>query len=334
MREIVVQGAGGLRRRGRRFIEQKVDLRQWRQPFLFADLAHVAHQCASAEHGDRHAGERRGLQPADAVADAGNAPSEPGGFQGFDRVVAKDVARRQQRQRHRRLIMRGGLLAGHPDQLLLPHHLAAGEVVHPRHQRDVDVAALHASDQRRRQRAVQLKLNPRKGLSEDLQDRGQHERGIEVRRAEHDVALDVGRGELRQQFVMKAEDRARVAQDGLALRGQEQPPSLVNEDGLSGQFLQPLQLQGDRRLGAAQPPRGFRDAAGLDHRHQRAQHPNIEIDEVHGKTHAPGLMLPCKIRAGTAGEPAAMCQQNRRRYTGEITLLDFTRRLWYFGQYD
>ena len=194
MREIVVQGARGLRRCGRRLVEQKVDLRQRREPFLFADLAHVAHQRTSSEHGDRHAGERRGLQPADAVADAGDAPSELGGFQCFDRVVAKDVARRQQRQRDRCFIMRGGLLAGHPDQLLLAHHLPAGEVVHPGHQRDVDVTALHATDQRRRQRAVQLQLNARKGLSKDFQDRRQHEGSIEVRCAQHDVAFDVGGG--------------------------------------------------------------------------------------------------------------------------------------------
>jgi hypothetical protein len=288
MREIVVQGARRFRRRGRRLVEQKINLRQRRQPFLFTDLAHVAHQRASSEHGDGHAGERGGLQPADAVTDAGDAPSEPGGFQCFDRVVAKDVARRQQRQRDRCFIMCGGLLTGHPDQLLLAHHLSAGEVVHPRHQSDVDVTALHASDQRRRQRAVQLQLYARKGLPKDFQDRGQHEGGIEVRCAEHDVAFDVGGGELRQQLVMKAEDRARIAQDGLALRGQKQPPSFVNEDGLSGQFLQPLQLQGDRGLGASQPPRGLGDAAGLDHRHQRAQHPNIEIDEVHGKNSRSG----------------------------------------------
>ena len=83
------------------------------------------------------------------MADAGNAPTQPRSFQLFDRMVTKNVAGRQQRKRDRLFIMRRGLLAGHPDQLLLPHHLSAGEVVHAGHQRDIDFAALHAADQRR-----------------------------------------------------------------------------------------------------------------------------------------------------------------------------------------
>jgi hypothetical protein len=198
MREVIVQRACGLRCRRRRFVEQEIDLGQRRQPFGSADLAHIAHQRASAEHGHRHAGERRGLQAGDAVADAGDAPSQARGLQLLDRMVAEDIARRQKRERDRLFIVGGGLLAGHPDQLFLPHHLSAGEIVHPGHERNIDFAALDASDQRRRQRAVQLQLDARKGFAENFQDRRQHEGGIEVGRAEHDVAFDVGRGELRQ----------------------------------------------------------------------------------------------------------------------------------------
>lgn len=112
---------------------------------------HVAYQRGAAEDGDGHAGESGGLQTADAGADAGNAPSQPCGFQALDRMVAKDIARWQQRQRNRLFVMRRGLLPGHPDQLLLPHHLSAGEIVHAGHQRDIDLAALHASDKRCRE---------------------------------------------------------------------------------------------------------------------------------------------------------------------------------------
>jgi len=42
----------------------------------------------------------------------------------------------------------------------------------------------------------------------------------------------------------------------------------VDEDGFAGEFLEPLQLKGDRGLCAAQPPRGFGDASGFDDRHQ------------------------------------------------------------------
>jgi hypothetical protein len=78
------------------------------------------------------------------------------------------------------------------------------------------------------------------------------------------VTLDVGRGELREQLVVKAEDRSCVAQYRLAFRGQEQPTAFVDKDGLSGEFLQALQLKGNRGLGAAEPPRGLGDATGLD----------------------------------------------------------------------
>lgn len=35
----------------------------------------------------------------------------------------------------------------HPYQLFLPHDLTAREIIHPRHHGDVDLAALHASDE-------------------------------------------------------------------------------------------------------------------------------------------------------------------------------------------
>jgi hypothetical protein len=149
-------------------------------------------------------------------------------------MVAIDISRRQQRERHRFFIVGRGLLAGHPDQLLLPHHLSAGEIVHAGHERNIDFTALDASDERRRERAVQLDLDARKGLAKDLEDRRQHEGGVKVGRTEHDVALDIGRRELRQQLIVKAQDRPRVAQNRLALGRQKQPPAFVNEDRLSG----------------------------------------------------------------------------------------------------
>ena len=254
------------------------------------------------------------------MADAGDTPAQPRGFQLFDRMVAKNIARRQQRERDWFFIVCRGLLADHPDQLFLPHHLSAGEIIHAGHQRNIDFAALDASDQRRRERAVQLELNARKSLAENLQDRRQHEGGIEVGRAEHDVAFDIGRGELRQQFVMETEDRARVAQDGLAFRGEKQPSAFVDEDRLAGQFLEPLQLQGDRRLRAAEPPRGLGDASGLDDRHQRAQHPNIQVDEVHWIAHTVRARLFHAIFMLRCRKPV-LCRRNRRRCTRDPVLL-------------
>lgn len=115
MREIFVQRAGSLGCRVRRFVQQQIDLRQRRQTLFDPDLAHAADQRAAAEDGNRHVGEGRRLQASDAVADAGDAPPQPRGFQLFDGMVAIDVAGRQKRQRNRGFIVRGRLFARHPD---------------------------------------------------------------------------------------------------------------------------------------------------------------------------------------------------------------------------
>jgi hypothetical protein len=62
---------------------------------------------------------------------------------------------------------------------------------------------------------------------------------------------------LRQHFVVKSDDRSRVTQDRLAFRRQKQPAAFVDEDRLSSELLQPLQLKGDRGLGTTKPPRGL-----------------------------------------------------------------------------
>jgi hypothetical protein len=143
-----VQRAGRLGCCVWRFVEQQIDLRKRRQAFLDPDFAHAADQRAAAENGDRHAGEGRRLQASHAVADAGDAPAQARSFQSFDGMVAIDIARRQKRERDRRFIVAGRLLTRHPYQLFLAHHLAAGEIVHPGHQRDIDFAALDPPDQR------------------------------------------------------------------------------------------------------------------------------------------------------------------------------------------
>ena len=111
------------------------------------------------------------------------------------------------------------------------------------------------------------------------------------------MAFDVRRSELRQHLVVKADDRSRVTQDRLAFRGQKQPAALVDEDRLSSELLQPLQLKGNRGLGAAEPPCGLGDAAGFDDRHQRAQHADIQIDQVHGVARCAGKAVLCNFRA-------------------------------------
>jgi len=83
-------------------------------------------------------------------------------------------------------------------------------------------------------------LNAWKGLAENPENRGEHEGGIEVWGAEHDMAFDVRRSELRQHLVVKSDDRSRITQDCLTFRRQKQPAALVDEDRFSSEFLQPL----------------------------------------------------------------------------------------------
>jgi hypothetical protein len=89
-----MQGPGGFGRCARRFVEQQIDLRKRRQAFLGSELSHVADQRAATEHRDRDSGEGCRLQSANAVADAGDAPSQARGFQPLDGMVAIDIAGR------------------------------------------------------------------------------------------------------------------------------------------------------------------------------------------------------------------------------------------------
>ena len=200
--------------------------------------------------------------------------------------------------------MRGGLLAGHPDQLLAPHHLAARKIVHAGDERDVDIAALDQAHQRRRERAIELDLDARKGFSEHAEDLRQHEGRIEVGRAEHDLTLDLLRRQLRNQFVMQPQDGFGVGENRGAVLAQRQPAPGMLEQLLAGELLQPLQLQGDRRLGAAQPSRGLGDAAGLDHRDQRTEHADIETDKVHAASMSPRIYASSMLGRAAAGRYA------------------------------
>ena len=65
----------------------------------------------------------------------------------------------------------------------------------------------------------------------------------------------------------------------------------MNKNGLSGELLETLQLKGYRWLSPAQPSRGLRNTSSLHDRSQGAEHPDIQIDEVHGIAHGPGWVL-------------------------------------------
>jgi len=108
------------------------------------------HQCTSSKDGDGDAGVGRSLQAADTVADASDAPFKSRRLEPFQGMVAIDVAWGQQRQRDRRLLVSGRMLARHPDKLFLADDLPTGEIVHAGNERNVDFASFETPDSRRR----------------------------------------------------------------------------------------------------------------------------------------------------------------------------------------
>ena len=157
---------------------------------------------------------------------------------------------------------------------------------------------MHAIDRRRRQRAAQLDLNSRKRLLEYRENRRQHVGGVEIRSAQHHVTLDLGRGEPRQQFIMQSQNRFRVGQHHVAIGRELHSAAFVMEQDFADNILKALNLQTDRRLRAPEPARRLGDAAGIDHRYQRTQRPDIEAEKVH-------RLLFC-LRLAQCLDPAAM----------------------------
>src|SRR5260221_42339 len=74
-----------------------------------------------------------------------------------------------------------------------------------------------------------------------------------------------------------------IGQHQVALLGQHRTPAVLLEQDFAGQVLQPFHLQGDCRLRTPEPARGFRDAAGLDDRNERAQYAHVDAEEAHGR---------------------------------------------------
>src|SRR3954453_16613963 len=100
---------------------------------------------------------------------------------------------------------------------------------------------------------------------------------------------------------MQPQDGFGVGENRGAVLAQREPAPDMLEQVLAGELLQPLQLQSDRRLSAAQPPRGLGDAAGLDHGDQRPEHADIEADEVHAASMSPRIYASSMLGRKGAG---------------------------------
>ena len=93
------------------------------------------------------------------------------------------------------------------------------------------------------------------------------------------MALDLGRGEPRKQFIVQPQNRFRVGQHHVAIGRELHAAPLVMEQDFAGNILKALNLQADRGLRAPEAARCFGDTAGIDDRYQRTKHPDIEAEK-------------------------------------------------------
>src|SRR3954468_14821476 len=100
---------------------------------------------------------------------------------------------------------------------------------------------------------------------------------------------------------MQSQDGLGVGENLGAVLAQRQPAPGMLEQLFPGELLQPLQLQGDRRLGAAQPPRGLGNASGLDHGDQRPEHVDIEAAEIYAESTSPRIYASSMLGRMGAG---------------------------------
>src|SRR5271170_5771098 len=81
---------------------------------------------------------------------------------------------------------------------------------------------------------------------------------------------------------MNPQNRARVTEHDFASGSKDRPPGTDLEYRLVDLLLQAPDLQRDRRLRAAQPARRLGDAAGIYHRDEGAQRPDVLMSDGHG----------------------------------------------------
>ena len=166
---------------------------------------------------------------------------------------------------------------------------------------------LHAIDRRGGKRATQFDLDSRERFLEHRQDRREHVGGIEVRRAQYDVAVNFRRGQPRQQLIVQPQNRFRISQHHVAVGSQLHPAPFVVEQGLAGDVLKPLNLQADSGLSPSEPACRFGDTAGVDDRNQRTKHPDIKTEKfIRSRSpHGP--------RSDLAYPMQASCKRNFKR---------------------
>src|SRR5271170_5548162 len=99
-------------------VHRHLDLGQFGEGFGLADDPHAGYERAFADHADGEAGEHRGLQAADALADAGQSPRAADTVQRLEGGVAIDIAGWQQHQGHGIFVVDGMVLAADPNQRL------------------------------------------------------------------------------------------------------------------------------------------------------------------------------------------------------------------------
>ena len=175
-------------------------------------------------------------------------------------------------QRDRPRLLQGQRSGRRPDRLLDP---GARQVGHPRgghggHD-DVEIVRAQKLVQLAAEVAVDFQIHVRMVAQEGGQRVLQEGHGVVSRQADAQHAGHVRAVEVAHRLIVDPQHLARIGQQRLARRSGVDRPALLRQKRCADQILQPFDLQGNRRLAAAQNSPGPRVAAQFHHGDEGAQ---------------------------------------------------------------
>ena len=129
--------------------------------------------------------------------------------------------------------------------------------------------------------AFDIDRHQRMGAREARQDFGQEAVGIIVGRAEAQRAGEFGLGEGRHRLVIDLHDAPGIFDQPVAIGGEAAGAPVAGKQRPADQFLEPLHLHGNRRLGLVHLLGGAGEIAGIGNGEEGLQEVDIEIGD-HG----------------------------------------------------
>ena len=164
-----------------------------------------------------------------------------------------------------------------PHQGFATYQFAATELGLIGHQRDVEFIAFQRRVEVDAAGAPQLDFHVRVGAREALEHFRQNIGGVEIRGSQRDVAGNIGCRETAACLVVDPQHGTGELQQHFAVMGEAELAAVVFEQSAAGEVLQPADLMGDRRLGAADLSAGRGKSPGIDDRDEGPQQRDVEI---------------------------------------------------------